>query len=162
MPLIRNNMYGYHFTTIILGGLYYYGFVWGFYFAGSAVSPLFRYVQPEPGNIAASVAINMLVAFFGALIPAIIYAVAIERLLSPITKLFLLGTSLSYLIFSVWSVMDNFEGSDSILSMRYLYSDIGKMVSGIITLWFVSIIFLKIRSKTHDNIQNENPVETSS
>ena len=140
MNAMKSNLFVYYVTALIVGAAYYFGTLYGFNFLGSAISPVFAHYQPDVDSVAAPILINVAISFLGSLMPAIVVMAIIHFTLHPNSKLFIFALSVSYLILSTWSVLENYN---SVLELSYLYSLLGKAFGGLMVLWVVCAVYLR-------------------
>ena len=144
MKPIRNSIIGYHLFSLIIGVVYYYGSVYGFYFVGSTAAPLFEYIPPPAVNTFVIFSTNFVITLLGSLVPALLLLLVSHYLLMPNTPLFLITSSIGFIIFSAWYLLDNVNGRE------YLYPYltnilVAKALGGFCILWGVGLIYLKLK-----------------
>ena len=131
----------YHLFALFLGVAYYFVSILGFNFLGEVVGPIFNHYQPNPDSVLMPVAINIVIAFFGSLVPAATFIVVVHFVLAPKTKLFLFSSTLAFVFLSVMVILTSFNGNN-FLGLNYIYNLSGKVIGGVIVLWVISIIYL--------------------
>jgi len=138
-----------------MGVAYFFGSLYGFNFLGAAINPIFVYYQPDTSDVVSPILINIAIAFLGSLIPAIFVMVIIHLTLKPNSKLFIYVLSISYLIFSIRSVLNNYN-EHAYLELGYLYNLSGKALGGLIVLWVVSLVYLRSKPNKSLNPDAQN------
>ena len=139
----------YHFFALFLGVIYYLLSILGFNFLGEAIDPIFNHYQPSPDSVLMFIAINIVIAFFGSLIPGVIFVIVVHFVLVPKTKLFLFSATLVFVFLSVMVIISSIK-SNNYLGLNYIFNLSGKALGGVIALWVISIIYLNKKPYTDE------------
>ena len=156
MNMNRSNIFVYHITALVFGGVYFFGSLYGFNFIGSTMSPMFTDYQTD--SIVIHMLMNAGIALLGSIVPAIVVMVLIHFTLRPNTKLFVFSLLLSFLMLSIWSIWENHYSNTTFLELSFLYSLLGKALGRLIVISVACVIYLHSKpNKSFKTAGQKNP-----